>query len=187
MNFREYECVFFSEKLGMLFNVHESKATIIGLDSHQYQQQANPASKPYHELSTLKSEPVEEENHLEYNGVITLVPSTDANDPTTAEHNPGATQQMVLKDSTHTNKAAELLTAMANMDSEPTMTEESSKDPEAVEPSNESDLTLPGVVIERQPSVDHCTVRFASTQTYGTTYLYIYSILYDYFALTGAD
>lgn len=156
MNYREYECAFFSDKLGMLFNVHDNKATIVGLDSNQFQQQVNPSSKAYRELSTRKSELAEDENHLEYTGVITLVPSTDANGPTTADKS--IIDPIAPKDSTSANKAAELLAAIVNMDSEPTVTEESPKDLDAVEQHNESDLALPGVVFERQPSLDHSTV-----------------------------
>ncbi len=67
-----YECAFFSEKLGMLFNTHDSKLTVVGLDSHLYGQTA---------LSNLSSVPITSQIEKDtatkdaYHDAITLNPS----------------------------------------------------------------------------------------------------------------
>jgi len=67
-----YECAFFTEKLGMLFNTHDSKLTVVGLDSHLYGQTA---------LCNLSSVPIKSQIENDtttkdaYRDVITLNPS----------------------------------------------------------------------------------------------------------------
>lgn len=68
-----YECAFFSNKLGMLFNTHDSKLTVVGLDSNLYGQTAH---------STVPSVPIENQSAESnpapdalYQDAITLNPS----------------------------------------------------------------------------------------------------------------
>ena len=79
----EYECAFFSEKLGMLFNIHDSKVTVIGLDSHQYKypQPSNdkqPNRSSNNNKKTTEAIQINEVDH-DRRGVISLSPSV-AND-----------------------------------------------------------------------------------------------------------
>lgn len=127
----------------MFFNVHESRATIVGLDSSQYQQQRNPIPMTVDgELYGKADTDVEhEEINLEDNGVVTLVPSDDACNPTFSS------------DGSFPSNTSKLLSAMANMD------DASSESPserlqETTTPQTAENALLPSGVFERQPSSD---------------------------------
>lgn len=83
MDSAEHECAFFAGKLGMLFNMHNDRLTIVGLDSHLYGQASSNVV-----VSPPKSEPQstdsDEATKSKYQSVISLIPS-DSDGPVAGE------------------------------------------------------------------------------------------------------
>ena len=67
------EFIFLGDKIGMLFNIHDGRVSVIGLDSTQYQQTSQPLAPP---ASTNTEETDEDDNlNQKYKDVISLTPS----------------------------------------------------------------------------------------------------------------
>ena len=108
-----YECAFFCEKLGMLFNTHDSKLTVVGLDSHMYGQTA---------LSNISSGPtptqVENDTATKdaYHDAITLNPCLTDGDSTTSHINLIDNPIMVEPAESQQEAVEKFLDAFANFD-----------------------------------------------------------------------
>jgi len=124
MDSAEHECAFFAGKLGMLFNMHNDRLTIVGLDSHLYgQATANVVVSPT--KSEALSTDSDEASKAKYQDVISLLP-TGVDAMPSADHavsftNSGAPTQNGQHPAQNTadNKelaAAKILSAFADFD-----------------------------------------------------------------------
>lgn len=114
-----YECAFFSGKLGMLFNTHDSKLTIVGLDSHLYGQTSlsnsfSPQIKPGTQ-NALDNEATKDI----YQDAITLAPcivdGETAVDNANLNKNPNL-DKATLQTESKQEAAEKFLEAFANFD-----------------------------------------------------------------------
>lgn len=170
----DHECVFLCEKLGMLFNAHEGKVTVIGLDSVQYKQAAHTVMHVT-PMKTAAEEDNEIEDNQKYNGVITLVPTAAAGvssspqqeassgvvDGKESPSSPGGSEKMEKKESFQMT-AAEVLSAIANFEDDPEESREETN--EVAETNNPVENTdQPSGVADGYASQGFAEVGFKST------------------------
>jgi hypothetical protein len=127
MDSTSHECVFLGDKLGMLFNSHGGKVTVIGLDSKQYKQSTTfPLSSPLQTTpgKSTSCEDLEKEENKKYDDAIMLSPAgkgskKERGDEILSSASTSAKQDKIEIKEANTMTAVEMLSALANFEDGP--------------------------------------------------------------------